>query len=39
LIDAQQNIREVYSVSFLHPDILVQDMLTILAVEETLNPE
>jgi cytochrome c peroxidase len=39
LIDEQQNLREVYSVSFLHPDILVQDMLTILAVEETLNPE
>ena len=31
LIDEQQNLREVYSVSFLHPDILVQDMLTILS--------
>jgi cytochrome c peroxidase len=31
LIDEEQNLREVYSVSFLHPDILVQDMLTILS--------
>lgn len=35
LIDEQQNLREVYSVSFLHPDILVQDMLTILSDRET----
>ena len=34
LIDEQQNLREVYSVSFLHPDILVQDMLTILSDRE-----
>lgn len=31
LIDEQQNLREVYSVSFLHADILVQDMLTVMA--------
>ena len=34
LIDEQQNLREVYSVSFLHPDILVQDILTILSDRE-----
>jgi len=31
LIDDAKNLREVYSVSFLHADILVQDMLTIMS--------
>ena len=29
LIDQDRQIREIYSVSFLHPDILIQDILTI----------
>ena len=29
LIDSDRQIREIYSVSFLHPDILIQDILTI----------
>jgi cytochrome oxidase Cu insertion factor (SCO1/SenC/PrrC family) len=29
LIDTDRQIREIYSVSFLHPDILIQDILTI----------
>jgi cytochrome c peroxidase len=31
LIDEERSLREVYSVSFLHADILVQDMLTVMA--------
>ena len=30
LIDEEQFIREVYSVSFLHPDIILADVQTIL---------
>jgi cytochrome oxidase Cu insertion factor (SCO1/SenC/PrrC family) len=30
LIDDSQNLREIYSVSFLHPDILIADILTVL---------
>ena len=30
LIDGNQNLREIYSVSFLHPDILIADILTVL---------
>lgn len=35
LVDQRQNIREVYSVSFLHPDILIQDILTVFASAES----
>jgi cytochrome c peroxidase len=31
LIDPSKNLREVYSVSFLHPDIIINDISTILA--------
>ena len=30
LIDASKDLREVYSVSFLHPDIIINDISTIL---------
>ena len=33
LIDHKKEIRNIYSVSFLHPDIVVNDILTIDAVE------
>ncbi|MGB5624959.1 MAG: hypothetical protein WBM61_04440, partial [Woeseiaceae bacterium] len=31
LIDANKNIRNIYSPSFLHPDILLADILTVAA--------
>jgi len=33
LIDRQKQIRNIYNVSFLHPDILINDVLTLLAKE------
>ncbi|MEM7360391.1 MAG: SCO family protein [Pseudomonadota bacterium] len=36
LIDRQKQIRNIYSVSFLHPDILINDVLTLLAEESAL---
>lgn len=37
LIDRHQRIRNIYSVSFLHPDILLNDIRTLL-LEEELGP-
>ncbi|NND82644.1 MAG: SCO family protein [Gammaproteobacteria bacterium] len=34
LIDRSQQIRNIYSVSFLHPDILMNDVLTLLQQEQ-----
>ena len=34
LIDKQKQIRNIYNLSFLHPDILVNDVKTLLMEEE-----
>lgn len=34
LIDREKQVRNIYNVSFLHPDILLNDVLTLLADEE-----
>lgn len=38
LVDAKNNIRNIYSVSFLHADILINDVRTLLA-EQSQQPE
>ena len=35
LIDLQKQIRNIYSVSFLHPDILMNDLETLLMESRT----
>ena len=34
LIDRQKQIRNIYNVSFLHPDILINDVLTLIAEQK-----
>lgn len=35
LIDPQRNIRNIYSVEFLHPDIIINDLKTLIQQEES----
>ena len=35
LIDREKQIRNIYNVSFLHPDILINDVLTLIAEDHT----
>ena len=35
LIDPQRNIRNIYSVEFLHPDIIINDLKTLIQQEDT----
>ena len=37
LIDRKKQIRNIYNVSFLHPDILINDILTLLAEEQSTS--
>ncbi len=38
LIDRRKQIRNIYNVSFLHPDILINDILTLLKEESKVEP-
>lgn len=38
LIDRNKQIRNIYSLSFLHPDILINDVKTLLMEEQASNP-
>lgn len=38
LIDAQQQIRNIYSVSFLHPDTLISDIKTLVMAQNPTQP-
>ena len=37
LIDREKQIRNIYNVSFLHPDILINDVLTLIAEQQSTS--
>jgi hypothetical protein len=39
LIDEQRRIRNIYNANFLHPDILVNDLLTVLGEGQAQEPK